>query len=203
MSQPIQPRRRLESWKQIADYLGCCERTAHRYEAKGIPVYRIGGLQHQRIFAYADELDHWLHEGGIGSKLEEPKETGSAEEAFMRVANAPRKPGTSYLRLDVTEGSDSGSSFVVSHPSTTMGRDIGVDIVLADPRISRRHARIHRSGDAYFLEDLQSRNGTKLNGQTLQGRIPLRHGDQIRLGGAVTLQVALVYAGETVDASAV
>ena len=92
---------------------------------------------------------------------------------------------------------------MVSEASIVVGRDIDAAVVLADPRISRRHACIERDGDDFFLEDLKSRNGTSLNGKTVGGRKPLRHGDRICLGGAVTLRVTLVNVGDTVDSGAV
>ena len=93
MSNVTPSRKRLDSWKQIADYLGCTERTAMRYEAKGIPVYRVGGQKkpHQRVFAYADELDHWLHDGGIGVKVDASSEPESAMDASNQAAHHARQ----------------------------------------------------------------------------------------------------------------
>jgi hypothetical protein len=129
MSNSTPPRKRLDSWKQIADHLGCCERTAHRYETKGIPVYRIGGQQHQRVFAYADELDHWLHEGGTGSNPERSGETDSDIVAYPQATHAPHKPAVSPLRLDITEEPDSGSCYLLNRPSAIIGRDLNADLV--------------------------------------------------------------------------
>jgi len=52
----------LSSWKEIASYLGCDERTCLRWEKKfGLPVHRAGGSQSKSlVFAYKDELDEWL-----------------------------------------------------------------------------------------------------------------------------------------------
>ena len=47
---------------------------------------------------------------------------------------------------------------------TTLGRAITSDVVLADHRASREHARIHVRGEQVLLEDLNSRNGTFVNG---------------------------------------
>lgn len=51
---------RLDSWKEIAAYLGRNERTAIRWERKGLPVHRVPGGQRQPVFAYAQEIDAWL-----------------------------------------------------------------------------------------------------------------------------------------------
>ncbi len=73
-----------------------------------------------------------------------------------------------------------------------LGREIGVDILIDSPGISRRHARIIVENNRRYLEDLGSSNGTFLNGERLQGRRELTNGDEIRLGRTV----ALIYQGE-------
>src|SRR5215467_3837162 len=60
MPTDLHVRRRLDSWKQIAAHLGRNERTAIRWEKKGLPVHRVPGGQRQAIFAYTDEIDAWL-----------------------------------------------------------------------------------------------------------------------------------------------
>lgn len=52
--------RRLDSWKEIAAHLGRNERTAIRWEKKGLPVHRVPGGQRQAVFAYTEEIDAWL-----------------------------------------------------------------------------------------------------------------------------------------------
>lgn len=68
-----------------------------------------------------------------------------------------------------------------------IGRSRSCDIVLDDPTVSRRHARlIHRDG-RWVLQDLASTNGTHLNGRRI-GRCELRVGDLLLLGSSA-LQV--------------
>jgi hypothetical protein len=52
--------RRLDSWKEIAAHLGRNERTAIRWEKRGLPVHRVPGGQRQAVFAYTQEIDAWL-----------------------------------------------------------------------------------------------------------------------------------------------
>jgi excisionase family DNA binding protein len=53
---------RLDSWKEIAAYLGRDLRTVRRWEKdKGLPVHRVPGGERKPIFAYRTEIDAWLH----------------------------------------------------------------------------------------------------------------------------------------------
>ena len=60
----------------------------------------------------------------------------------------------------------------------------GRDCVLADPTVSRRHARLRRQGDRWLLADLGSTNGTRLNGWRLAEEVELRAGDRVSFGTA-------------------
>ena len=70
-----------------------------------------------------------------------------------------------------------------------VGRDPGVQAWLDGRGISRRHARITVEGDRVLLEDLDSKNGTRVRGERVAGRVPLADGDEIRFGSiAVTFR---------------
>ena len=70
-----------------------------------------------------------------------------------------------------------------------IGRYEPADLVLDLPRISRSHAQIERQTQGYFLNDLNSRNGTFVNGVSI-GETPqrLQDGDEIVLGGVATFR---------------
>ncbi|WP_258359459.1 FHA domain-containing protein [Moorella sulfitireducens] len=70
----------------------------------------------------------------------------------------------------------------------TIGRDRQNDIVINDFHISARHAVIVRRGEEWQLLDMNSTNGTYVNGRLLNGPVVLRPGDEVRLGG-VTFKV--------------
>ena len=65
-----------------------------------------------------------------------------------------------------------------------LGRDPGADFVLDDELASRRHAQIVGRGGGWFLEDLDSTNGTQHNGRRTR-RVALADGDTIRIGSTV------------------
>jgi putative methionine-R-sulfoxide reductase with GAF domain len=63
-----------------------------------------------------------------------------------------------------------------------IGRDSRCGLVLEDPRVSKRHARLGWTGSGWVLEDLGSKNGTTVNGLPAGGA-DLRDGDAVSLGG--------------------
>ena len=63
-----------------------------------------------------------------------------------------------------------------------LGRAAEVDLILSHPEVSRRHCRILREGESWFVEDLGSQRGTAVNGTRISGRTALREGDQIQVG---------------------
>jgi len=87
---------------------------------------------------------------------------------------------TSMAYLLVQDGSETGVRFELKDEETTIGRHPDCGVVLKEAgRVSRHHARIVRRGDEFFVEDLGSRNGTRLNGNDLQRDkpYPLTNGD--------------------------
>lgn len=67
----------------------------------------------------------------------------------------------------------------------TFGRAADADIVVSDGSMSRNHARIALSGDAWVVEDLGARNGTYVNGERIDGRREIGPGDVIKMGATL------------------
>lgn len=64
----------LTSWKAIASYLGCDERTAQRWESEcGLPVHRTPGRKRGSVFAFKHELDAWLRQTESGNNPNDRK----------------------------------------------------------------------------------------------------------------------------------
>lgn len=93
----------------------------------------------------------------------------------------------SSFRLVMRTGPSVGKVYPIDKPEIFVGRDLNNDIVINDPEISRRHARLFLQGNAYVLEDLGSTNGTSVNGQHLTGPGLLRPGDSITFGERMNL----------------
>jgi DNA-binding winged helix-turn-helix (wHTH) protein len=80
--------------------------------------------------------------------------------------------------------------FALPSGETILGRDPGAGVFLDDPSVSRRHARIVVSDGGATLEDLGSKNGTRIGEKKVETREPIADGDQIRIGSvALTLRV--------------
>lgn len=92
----------------------------------------------------------------------------------------------SPITLRVLDGADRGRVFSDLSPPVTVGREEGNTIQLNDERVSRYHIKIQEDHEKLVLTDLESTNGTKVNGEDIQLRI-LRFGDMITVGRSVLL----------------
>jgi predicted Ser/Thr protein kinase len=91
-------------------------------------------------------------------------------------------PGTT-LKMKVAEGNAQGSEIAVDDELLIGRLEDGAGKLADDPEISRRHARVFRTGEeAYSIEDLGSTNGTFVNGMRVEGAKPLSAADVITVG---------------------
>ncbi|HDN79893.1 MAG TPA: FHA domain-containing protein [Chloroflexi bacterium] len=117
-----------------------------------------------------------------------PVPTGVPQASVME---PPSTPATEYselkARLDVVTGPEAGKSFQLKE-RTLIGRDPRLcDIAFPDILVSRQHAKIITDGEKFYLYDLESTNGTFVNGQRVLGAIELHNGDRIRIGPNIEL----------------
>ncbi len=68
--------------------------------------------------------------------------------------------------------------------SIVIGRSNSADVTIADRALSRQHARISRRAGAWFVEDLDSRNGTFLPSGPVRGQLEIKPGDRLSLGSS-------------------
>ncbi len=96
-------------------------------------------------------------------------------------------------QLVIRKGPKPGQTFPLYAITLSMGRDPISDISINDPEISRQHARLTQTHDSYEIEDLESTNGTFVNGVQIGSTpVQLAHGNEIRLGSGVTLLFELM-----------
>ena len=98
------------------------------------------------------------------------------------------------IKLVVIQGPDKGRAFEAVAPGGVIGRN-GGDLPINDNTVSRRHAELAFEGGSWLLKDLESANGSYVNGVKVSRAIVLKHGDQIRIGGTL-----LVFGGSEISA---
>ncbi len=91
--------------------------------------------------------------------------------------------------LFVIRGNDQGTRFELDETPAAIGRDVSNRIQLHDTEVSRRHAELRSDGDRFVLTDLNSSNGTFVNGRRIRS-CPLNSGDQVQMGGTLMLFTA-------------
>ena len=88
------------------------------------------------------------------------------------------------VTLRVLDGADRGRAFESLDTPVTIGREEGNVIQLNDERVSRFHVKIQSDSERLVLTDLESTNGTKVNGEDVRLRV-LKFGDVIQVGRSV------------------
>ncbi len=127
---------------------------------------------------------------GGGADLGEEKEEVTAVVGRPAPTQAARAENTvpRHPQLLVLLGESVGKTFPLDRPAI-IGRGDVAQIRLHDEGISRRHAMVVRVGGELCLEDLQSANGTRVNGEPITRHV-LRDGDKIQLGEKTILKFA-------------
>jgi serine/threonine protein kinase len=90
-------------------------------------------------------------------------------------------------RLTFRNGPMAGRSYRFHQDVTTIGRTNGNDFVISGRTVSRRHARLWFQNGKWYLEDLQSANGTMINDVRIFEPIELKDGDVISFGDEVVV----------------
>jgi len=89
-------------------------------------------------------------------------------------------------RLVVEIGDSPGTQFEIPPVDETgptiLGRSSICAIRLPDPKLSRQHCRFTFDGERLLVEDLNSKNGTQVNGPLIQGITELHDGDRVEVG---------------------
>jgi signal transduction histidine kinase/pSer/pThr/pTyr-binding forkhead associated (FHA) protein len=91
------------------------------------------------------------------------------------------------LLLTIIQGPDKGRKFQLPDKEPQLIGRSSEALAISDNTVSRRHAELTPDGGAWFLRDLQSQNGTYVNGTRIRDRTQLNNGDQIRVGSSVFL----------------
>ena len=101
--------------------------------------------------------------------------------------------------LSVVQGPDLGRTFPLAPGIAVLGRHSANAVSLSDPRASRRHCQVVVTETGAQLSDLESGNGTLVNGLAIQS-IALQSGDRIQLGDTVLAYSADAPGGSALEA---
>jgi diguanylate cyclase (GGDEF)-like protein len=96
------------------------------------------------------------------------------------------------IEVFIAKGPEQGRSFVLNGKTAQIGRGSANQIRLNGPSVSRKHAKIYRDNDQYYIEDLQSRNGTWINGIAIKSRLRV----QVQEGAPIAIGNVLVSVGK-------
>ena len=96
-------------------------------------------------------------------------------------------PSGPTATLTVRQGPQIGIQFPITGRHVVLGREETNDIVIQDAEVSRRHCQINRDGDEFTIQDLNSTNGTFINGSQITTPHILSNGDKVGLGQTTLL----------------
>ena len=89
-------------------------------------------------------------------------------------------------QIAITEGPDEGRVWRLVSPVTyVIGRSADAQIVLGDKAVSNRHAKIELVQGLWFVSDMSSKHGTRVNDAPITARTALFEGDQVQVGKTV------------------
>ena len=102
-----------------------------------------------------------------------------------RPADAPGGVDSIGHYLVVLEGTSPGKRLELGLEPVTIGRGAGKTLVVDDHDVSRLHARVALINGTAIAEDMQSTNGTFVDGEPLVGAAPLKDGSRLQMGGQI------------------
>jgi pSer/pThr/pTyr-binding forkhead associated (FHA) protein len=112
---------------------------------------------------------------------------------FVEAAAEGAKPATLAVvgaSLEFLDGPSAGTSVEIPVGGIVLGRAAACNVVFDHRSVGKTHARLFRTDGQLTIEDLQSVNGTFVNGRRIQTEV-LKNGDKIALGGVRTVRVSL------------
>jgi DNA-binding winged helix-turn-helix (wHTH) protein len=101
------------------------------------------------------------------------------------------KPDAERPILIIQDENQPAQHWSMAKDSMVLGRGEECDIVLAERQVSRQHIRIFKDGDLYYIQDLESKNGTWVNGQQLKGT------RELQIHVALAVRVRFIGSGAT------
>jgi len=132
----------------------------------------------EHVIVNVDETDD-SHDDDPGASSSGP--AGSVDAPSESTPASTSTSGAFTATFIVKRGAKAGARYPVTTDITDIGRHPESHIFLDDVTVSRRHAQVRRDGDAVFLSDAGSLNGTYLNRTRIESS-SLRSGDEVQIG---------------------
>jgi pSer/pThr/pTyr-binding forkhead associated (FHA) protein len=156
------------------------------FDLCGLGVSVNGNRVARSVLRHGDEITV----GQVRLRFEDPAEllkSGASTKSSAGLTPAPAgSPGATLVCI---EGADNGKAWPLAAEknSFTVGRGMTAEVVVLDIKCSREHCRVERRADGFYLVDLGSTNGTKINGRKVKpnSTTKLSPGDQLKLGYSV------------------
>jgi Protein of unknown function (DUF3662)/FHA domain len=192
-----------EDRAQFADYEPSLLKELEDYLAENARREKYVLLSPPRVLMETDE-DLDLGEFGIATRMVRGPKAREPEQPLPDVAPGatmvykPKQPDTEAVspeelgvEREIAILTVNGERHEIDKRRVVIGRSKDSDIQLSDPNVSRRHAELRQEGAAFWIVDLDSTNGTEVNGRRLK-RAKLQSGDTITIGST-----ELVFGRET------
>lgn len=98
------------------------------------------------------------------------------------MTDASPNPETITWQLVMVDEAGAAETFAVTRATTTIGRELDNDVSLDSLHVSKHHARLIQQGDQWIIEDLNSANGTFVNGEPISEPVALQADDVLTIG---------------------
>lgn len=108
----------------------------------------------------------------------EPEDTTSASASPTPITSEATPESVFYLIIE-QESQEKPEIYILDRATISIGRDVDNDISLEEPEVSRHHMRLILTADGYAVEDLNTMNGTAVNGDTIENEQVLNTNDLI------------------------
>lgn len=181
---PLEIARRLQAHMEDAKLIGTdAPYVPNRYRVRlhEEDLRAWAGVAEDVAEQIAQHLQQYAAEQGwaYGSGVQVVLEAGGAQRGLIEIEHQfDHTPPQARFVLE--QGEPRGAVYVLGERAT-IGRDLDCEVRLADPAVSRRHASLEWSYAGYALRDLDSRNGTWVNGVPVKYAL-LVAGDLVHVG---------------------
>jgi hypothetical protein len=146
----------------------------------GVDLLRVPSLE-TGVFHVRSEVVPGAEPAPISRPQQAP---ATYSQPASRESQPPADTNGVYGRLMVREGKNASYEIDLRHTVTVIGRGTDADVRLTDQAVSRRHAEVRVANGSVLVSDLQSTNGTLLNGARIT-TAALADGDEVRIGETV------------------